>query len=205
MQHWNHIGIGTFGLLALGVSGAAAGVTAVGEFAGDAYETFEGIAAPGTYPGPLSILNGAATVQDILTGMVPITFVWNGPSGEVLPYNGNLFAGTIAGTTRFEFAEGVSSFGGYFNTVSFAQGGSAVFYDMQGAEIESMSFDLTPTNWTWLGWSSDVAIGRIELTGAAGDGFGFQFDDLTYTAVPSPAGLSVGLLALAGAAGRRRR
>lgn len=182
---------------------AAAGITAIDEFAGEAYETFEGIATPGTYPGPLAIFGGFATVDDSLAHVIPIAFNWTGPSGIVLPYGGNLMGGSVAGTTIFEFSESVSDFGGYFNTVSPVAGGSAVFYDDEGGIVTTLNFDITPIEWTWLGWHSDEGVKRIELTGNAGPGFGFQFDNLTYNAVPSPAG--VALLALGGASWSRRR
>ena len=190
-------------LLALG-AGARADVVATGEFAGQDYETFEAVGTPGGYPGAMPIFGGAATVADSLANTVVIAFNWFGPAGEVLPYGGNLMGGTPAGTTVFTFDEAVTDFGGYFNTVADVGGGSAVFRDEDGFAVATLSFDLTPTEWTWLGWHSDAGFTTVELTGNAGGGFGFQFDNLTYNSVPGPgAGAFVAIAGLCAA--RRRR
>ncbi len=192
------------GLVAAGLAGSAAGgVTAIGEFAGEAYETFENVASPGSIPGPAPIFGGAVTVNDSLANILVVAFNWWGPSGEVLPYNGNLMGGLPAGAAIFEFSTAVSRFGGFFNTVGPVGGGTAVFYDASGAQIGSLDFGGTPTEWAWLGWESDVGISRMEITGPV-QGFGFQFDDLTLNYVPTPgtvAALAAGVCVL----GRRRR
>jgi hypothetical protein len=192
------------GLVAAGLAGPALGdVAGVGEFAGEAYETFENVIFPGSVPGPAPIFDGAVTVNDSLANILVVAFNWFGPSGEVLPYNGNLMGGVPAGTAIFDFSTAVSRFGGYFNTVGPVGGGTAVFYDAEGVQIGSTSFGSTPTEWTWLGWESDVGIGRIEITGPV-QGFGFQFDDLTLNFVPTP-GTAAVLAAGACVLGRRRR
>lgn len=191
--------------LAAGVVGgsAAGGVTAIGEFAGEIYETFENVAFPGSLPGPAPIFGGAVTVNDSLANILVVAFNWIGPSGEVLPYNGNLMGGVPAGAAIFEFSTAVSRFGGYFNTVGPIGGGTAVFYDASGAQIGTTAFSSTPTEWFWLGWESDVGIARIEVLGGV-QGFGFQFDDLTLNYVPTPGVCGV-LGAGACLLGRRRR
>lgn len=184
---------------------ATGDVTAVGEFAGDLYETFENVAGPGGYPNPLGLFGGEVTLSDLLTNTVVIAQNWNGPSGTVLPYNGNLMGGTPGGPALFEFVTPVTHFGGYFNTVAPAGGGTAIFRDADGNELATLSFDTTPIEWAWVGWQSDVGIAQIELMGASGQGFGFQYDDLTIRQVPAPgpAGLiAAGLVALG--RGRRR-
>ncbi len=191
------------GTAAAMTTAALADVTAIGAFAGEAYETFEAIGSPAGYPGPLGIFGGNATLNDSLANTVVIAFNWMGPAGEIIPLNGNLMGGVPAGAAVFEFSTAVTDFGGYISTVAAVGGGTAVFWDAEGAQIGSMSFDATPADWTWIGWHSDTGISRIELTGNV-PGFGFQFDDLTLNYVPAPA--SAGLLALAaGALARRRR
>lgn len=183
---------------------ALAGVTATGPFNGQAYETFEGVASPGGYPGPLAIFGGAATLDDSLSHTVVIAFNWFGPSGEVLPYAGNLMGGIPAGTAIFNFANPIMAFGGYMNTVGLVGGGTAVFRDADGSIIDTVAFDGSPVTWTWAGWTSDVAFSTVELTGANGPGFGFQFDNLTYSAVPAPGAVALLGLGALGATRRRR-
>jgi hypothetical protein len=189
--------------VAAAIGPACAGISAVGEFAGELYETFEGIATPGGQPGPMPIFGGAGTLNDSLANTVIIAFNWNGPSGTVLPYNGNLMGGLPAGVAVFEFDTAVTDFGGYINTVGPVGGGSASFWDEAGNLIDTVSFAGGPVEWTWIGWTSDVGISRIELSGPV-PGFGFQLDDLTINQVPAPGGAAVvGVGALI--AGRRRR
>ncbi len=190
-------------VLALASGSALADVTAVGPFNGDAYETFEGIDLPGGYPGPLGIFNGAATLDDSLAHTVVIAFSWWGPAGELFPYAGNLMGGVPAGTAIFQFADPIMRFGGYFNTVGLVGGGTAVFRDASGAVVDTVAFDAGPIDWTWAGWMSDTAFTTIELTGNNGPGFGFQFDNLTYSTIPAPASLV--LLGAAASCVRRRR
>lgn len=191
-------------LAAAAASSVQAGVTAIGEFAGEAYETFENVAPPGTYPSPFAIFNGNVTVHDTLAQIFPITFVFNGPSGEVLPFDGNLMGATVAGTSVFQFSTAVTRFGGWINTVSPVGGGTAVFRDSNGTVIDTLSFSNTPIEWTWVGWESDIAISTIEMTGTAGPGFGFQFDNLTLNYVPAPGAATLLGLGALGAIRRRR-
>lgn len=185
------------------VVSAQADVTAIGEFSGEAFETFENVAPPGTYPAPFAIFEGNVTVDDSLAHIFPITFIWSGPSGEVLPFDGNLFGGTVAGTAIFEFGTAVTHFGGWINTVSPVGGGTVVFKDASGAVIDTVTLTNNPVEWTWFGWQSDVAISTIEMTGTAGPGFGFLFDNLTLNYVPAPT--TLGLLGLGAAGALRRR
>lgn len=183
---------------------ALASVTSTDEFVGEIYETFESVAFPGGYPGPMTLFGGAGTLTDLLSNTVVIAQNWTGPSGVVLPFNGNLMGGTPTSPVAFEFETAVTHFGGYFNTVAPEGGGTATFWDADGNEMGSLSFSVTPIEWTWVGWQSDVGIARIELMGASGPGWGFQYDDLAIRLVPAP---GTGVLAAMGllAAGRRRR
>ncbi|MCC5823478.1 MAG: hypothetical protein LAT64_05720 [Phycisphaerales bacterium] len=188
---------------ALGAN-ALANVTSTDEFVGEIYETFESVASPGGYPGTMTLFGGAGTLTDLLSNTVVIAQNWTGPSGVVLPFNGNLMGGTPTSPAAFEFTTPVTHFGGYINTVAPTGGGTATFWDADGNELASLSFSTTPIEWSWVGWESDVGIARIELMGSSGQGWGFQYDDLAIRLVPAP---GTGVLAAMGllAAGRRRR
>ncbi len=158
---------------------AAADVTPIGAFTGDATETFEAVAPPGGYSGPMSIFEGAATMRDTLANTCVIAFSWQGAGpDQLLPFNGNLMGGTVAGSTLFTFDPPVSSFGGYMSTVFAAPGGSAIFRDASGNEIATLDYPVVPFAWTWIGWTSTTPLGSVELIGAGVPGFGGQFDDL---------------------------
>ena len=116
-----------------GAGVAMADITPVGEFMGDMTEGFENVLPPGGYAGPIDIFEGNVSMDDTLAHFVVISFIWSGPGGEVLPYNGNLFGGTVAGSTLFTFDTPVSDFGGYFTTVGAVPGGSVVFRDAPAA------------------------------------------------------------------------
>lgn len=165
----------------LGLSAASADVTAIGEFTGDMFEGFEGIAPPGSYS-PVPLFNGQATMIDTLANMAVITFVWSGPGGQVEAYNGNLFGGTPAGSTLFTFTPPVVEFGGYITTVSDIPNGTVVFRDADGAELASLPYTAAPTAWAWQGWRSDTPIATMEFISAGPFGNRpVQYDDLQIT------------------------
>lgn len=191
-------------LAACGVSFASADVIPIGEFSGDAFETFEGIASPGSYS-PVPLFNGTGAMTDSLANIGVITFVWSGPGGAVEAYNGNLFGGTPAGSTLFTFSTPIRQFGGYMTTVSDIADGSITFRDVNGDEIDTLPLTATPVVWGFQGWESDTPIASIEVIGNGPFGNRpMQYDDLRITLVPEPAALgllAVGALALLG---RRR-
>jgi hypothetical protein len=189
----------------LGVATTAlAAVTPIAEFNGTHSEGFEAISPPGGYPGPMPLFGGLATMTDTLANFHVITFIWSGGGGEVLPYNGNLMGGCVAGSALFNFSTPVTQFGGYMTTVGVQGGGTVVFRDVNGDEIDTLSLNVTPTLWTWNGWSSTTPIGSIEVIGANIPAVSTQFDDLQVSFVPAPSACALAGMA-ACAMGRRRR
>ncbi len=181
---------------------AVADVVPIPEFTGSLSEGFENIYPPGGYPGPIPIFGGAATMDDTLAHTVVIAYVWQGPAGQVFPYDGNLFGGTVAGSTMFTFPTPVQEFGGFLNSIGPVPGGNVVFRDALGGEIATLPVTITPGQWAWQGWRSDVPIGSIEVIGAGVPGFSTLYDDLQAN-VPEPATLTL-VLAAAGWLLRRR-
>ena len=186
------------------VSMASASVVPVGEFTGQMFEGFENVLPPGGYPGPISLFNGNVTMDDTLAHTCVISYVWQGPGGVVYPYDGNLFGGTVAGSTLFGFPTPVTDFGGFFTTVGASSGGTVVFRDAHGGLLDTLPLNVDPIVWAWQGWHSDVPIGSIEVVGANIPMASTQYDDLVLNQVPEPA--AFGLLALGAAfiLGRRR-
>ncbi|MBK7406023.1 MAG: hypothetical protein IPJ41_15770 [Phycisphaerales bacterium] len=167
-------------------------------------ETFENVLPPGGYPGPIDIFGGEASMDDTLAHTVVIAFTWSGPGGDVLPYDGNLFGGTVAGSTIFTFDNPIADFGGFFTTVGSQPGGSVVFRDAAGGLIDTVNATIEPTVWGWQGWHSTTPISSVEVIGANVPGVSVQYDDLQINAVPAPGALTLGACAL-GLVSRRRR
>jgi hypothetical protein len=190
------------------VGSACAGVTAIGEFTGTLSEGFENVAPPGGQPTPLVVLNGMATMDDQLAHFNVIAFSWQGPSGSFGPYNGNLFEGSVAGSTLVTFNTPMSQFGGFFTTSGTLSNGQAIFRDAGGAIIDTVPMSITPVEWNWQGWSSTTPFTSVELVSANSPGIGMQADDLQVTVAPEPASIALvglGAVALARRARHARR
>lgn len=177
------------------VAGSAfAGVTPIGEFTGSLSEGFENVAPPAGYPTPLTVFGGAATMDDQLAHFNVIAFSWQGPAGSFGPFNGNLFEGSVAGSTLITFSSPMSQFGGFFTTSGTLPNGQAIFRDAGGNVIETVAMSITPIEWAWQGWTSTTPFTSIELISANSPGIGMQADDLQVTFAPEPA--SIGLAGL---------
>lgn len=186
------------------VSSAGAQVTGIGPFVGDAYEGFEGIAPPGSVPGPVPIFGGSATMTDAFAGNVIITtnlisFLTN---EEIFPWNGNLMGMAVTGFATFVFDTPATAFGGYIGTVDVLSGGTISFYDESDALIQTLSMALPVNDWQWWGWSSDTPFRRVSIAANVNPGTPVVFDDMQVSFVPAPASAS---LLLAGALIARRR
>lgn len=189
-------------VLAAAATSAAADVTAVPEFIGERSEFFE-TGNPGTFPGPMPIFQGTATMDDSLAHIAVVAFNWFGPAGTILPQRGALFGGTVAGATLFQFSSPQRMFGAYFNTVGTLPGGTINFRDASGAVVGTAQLGVQPVTWIWQGWRSDAPFTSIEVIGAGVPGISMQYDSMQVSSIPAPA--SLGLLGLTTLAGRRRR
>jgi hypothetical protein len=182
---------------------ASAAITPISPFTGDKAEGFEAIYSPGAYPGPIPIFGGDATMDDTLSHTIVISYVWTGGGGQVLPYNGNLFSGGVAGPELITFNKGAYQFGGYFTSCGPLADGTITFYDDEGASLGSMAMDYDPTVWVWQGWESDIPFYSVEITSANVPNVSTQMDDLQVSFVPEPATFSLLVLG-AGLLARRR-
>ncbi|MFG0252116.1 MAG: hypothetical protein ACF8NJ_04500 [Phycisphaerales bacterium JB038] len=184
---------------------AAAAVTPIGQFAGDYFENFEDIDAPGGYPGPFDIFQGEATLNDTLANNVVLATVVSSSDTDwenFYPYDGFLMGLVPTGWCEFVFDTPVTQFGGFFGSAAIMSDGFISFYDEAGALLDTQAFNVTALQWDWQGWESDVAIGRIEIHGHSTPGKPLVFDNMALIQVPAPGSLA---LLLAGAALRRRQ
>lgn len=197
--------LGTLAIATL-AGAASASVTTIDPFVGDAWEPYENIGAPGGTPGPARIFDDGATTYDQNANFLMIatnlfSFL---TETQIFPYNGNLMGGYVTGQAVIEFDAPVTEFGGYFGTADILTDSTISLYDTEGSLIstEAMNFELG--EWNWHGWSSDVAISRVEIHGSTTPGLPIVMDDLQVTyAVPTPA--TGALLGLAGVVAVRRR
>jgi hypothetical protein len=160
---------------------AHADVTPIGPFTGSPFENFEDLAPPGGYPGPYTILGGAARINDSLANtFVVATSVASAETNweNFFPYNGFLMGLIPTGWTVFEFDPPVARFGGYFGSAAIPPGGTITFKDSGGAVIGSLPITIPSMAWQWRGWQSDVAIARIEILADPTPGRPLVYDDL---------------------------
>jgi hypothetical protein len=130
------------------------------------------------------------------TGTGDIALLTNGFFGAITD---NLGANTFVDTTNIEFQNGVTAGVGFIVTDLLNLGGSDItVYDTSNNVIGTTT---SAAGRAYVGVYSDVAIGYINVA-AFNDG-GEMLDDISMYNIPGPA--SLGLLALAGLARRRRR
>lgn len=187
-------------------SAATADVTSIGEFTGEHSETFENIGSPGGLPGPATIFGGAGTANDPLANTLILATVVSSSDTDFepfFPYNGFLMGLVPTGQVVFEFETPVTQFGGFFGSAAFHSGGSILFRDEAGGEIDSFDFNVTAMEWGWQGWQSDTPIASIEIDASANPGAPLVFDELQITPIPAPG--AIALLMLGAAVQRRRR
>lgn len=181
-----------------------AAVLSIAEFVGDASETFENIAPPGSWPG--DIFEGAGLMRDRLAGDPVITFNLSDFDNNLPAYDGTFMGLTPTGWTNFEFDTPVSRFGGYFGHLTVADPlGSISFYDDEGGLIETQSLDVVYNEWNWFGWESDEPIKRIEINTGPNPGMVGVYDNLQIAYASTPAPGAFALLGLGGLVSRRRR
>jgi hypothetical protein len=187
------------------VAGTAhAAISTIGEFTGDATETFENIGPPQPYPGGMSIFGGDAVFNDTFTNAPWITPNLTDFSNELFAYDGAFMGLAPTGVVTFQFDTPILQFGGFFGHLSQGvSGGSISFLDDEGATIETLPFDLGYNQWSWFGWESDTPISGIAMSTGANPGFTTVYDNLQISHVPAPGALA--LLAIGGCMCRRRR
>jgi len=183
---------------------AGAQISNIGPFTGDHTETWETLAPPGNFQGPLDIFGGFGTSFDSLANntIIAINLFSFGTNEEIFAHNGNFMAGSVTSWYTFEFDSPVRDFGSFIGTVDNIDGGSVSFFDSSDALIASVPLSIPLNDWQWFGWHSDIPFTRVEVKGNTNPGLPIVFDD-TQVRVPAPG--SVALLAMSGLAVTRRR
>lgn len=181
---------------------ASASVVEIGEFVGDVFENFEGIAAPGPIAGGMPIFGGTATFDDFYSDPW-ITTVLSSPDINIFAYDGNYMGLAPTGWTRWTFETPVYKFGGYFATTFQGADGRVRFLDDQGNEIDTLAFSTEAGQWSWHGWQSTVGIAVIEIQSDVNPGLITVFDNMQASMVPAPGAMT--LLVLGFGFTRRRR
>jgi len=186
-------------------SHAAAGITTIDPFFGDAFETFELIGPPGSVFGDVPIFNGKATITDELANQVIAAANLTSflTDETIFAYNGNFMGGFPTGWAVINFNQGATDFGGYFGTADILSGGNISFFDENNQLIETLSLDIPLNEWTWYGYSSDEAFHSVVIHGGSNPSSPIVLDDLQVNFVPAPGALA--LLGIAGITSTRRR
>jgi hypothetical protein len=159
-----------------------ADVTPIGPFTGEQFENFESLQPPGGYPGPFTILGGHATINDQLANTFVFATVVSSASTNwvnFFPYDGFLMGLVPTGWTVITFDPPVKRFGGYIGSSGAQSGGTITFKDAANNVLSSDPFTITPLQWGWYGWQSDVPIARIELLSSSNPGNTIVYDNLT--------------------------
>lgn len=182
---------------------ATADITSIGQFTGDASETFENIGPPQSYPGGMDVFNDQATFNDSLTDAPWISTVLNGPEGSIFPFDGNFMGLSTTGWAELTFDTPVVQIGGFLGSTNVNAGGEVTFFDEQGSEIETVSLEGPTTDWSWYGWQSDTPIASMTVNANANPGNPLAFDNWQATFIPAPGALA--LLGLGALVPRRRR
>lgn len=122
------------------------------------------------------------------------------PSGIGTMSGSNALAAGIPsnGTLTFMFTQGASA-AGFFALDGPTNEVTASFFDTQGQLITTLTADAVVD---YLGITSDDPIGFITVTTTASDDY--YVEDLSFTALPAPAGALIAPLALTVASRRRR-
>jgi hypothetical protein len=190
------------GMVCAATSAVGAQVTPIGEFVGDATETFENIGPPGTFSG--AIFGGDALMQDVLAGNPVITFNLSDGVNNLFAYDGTFMGLSPTGWTSFTFDTPVVKFGGFFAHLTSSNPTSSIsFFDETGGLIEAQTLSVVYNEWNWFGWESDTPIGSIVINIAETPGATGVYDNLQITYVPAPGALA--LLAVGACVSRRRR
>jgi hypothetical protein len=161
---------------------ASADVTPIGPFTGEQFENFEALQPPGGYPGPFTILNGHATIDDQLAHTFVFATVVSSASTNwvnFFPYDGFLMGLVPTGWTIITFDPPVTRFGGYIGSSGTQSGGTITFKDSANNVLAANPFTIDPLQWGWYGWQSDVPIARIELLSSNTPGNTIVYDNLT--------------------------
>ncbi|MHC5113806.1 MAG: hypothetical protein ACYTGP_05200 [Planctomycetota bacterium] len=189
---------------------AHAAITTIDPFQGELSEDFE--MAQGGFHDSLPILFGDPT-DGGPNGFLSPAFITSFSSfmgSTVVPYTGSLFS-HMTGPIEFTFSNPVYEFGAWFATNGGADGGTVEFFDTEGMQLGTLDLDVTfapgVAPYTWNGWASDTALGRVRIsTNGVSSGF-IGVDDVqaSFTPLPAPASLLVLVIGLAAPASRRRR
>lgn len=168
---------------------ASAQIEEIGPFEGDMFDGFETYGQ--LFEEEIDFFEGEVTVGTTFDG--PGVFVLRSSrlnDVTVFPHSGGWLMG-IGAPGIWEFHTPVQQFGGYFATNSEGADATVEFFDAEGNLIDTLiaEIDAEKPNWTWNGWSSDIPIARMEITGNGTNRGFIDFDDMwiTFPAGPPPA------------------
>jgi len=154
----------------------------------------------------LPVFGGLGTLQNLTPGgAIKVEFSSLFDGVQIVPLSG-MMAGQL-GIGQWTFSQPITRFGGWFANNSGQNDATVTFYDaqnqLQGQMIATIPF---APGWTWNGWSSDVPITRIVVTGnGVLNGF-LWYENMQVDTVPGPPAVAaLALVALMRMSKKRRR
>ncbi len=190
-------------------TGAAfADIVEIGEFVGTHSEEYDDI--PGVSFQELPVMDGLATLFNLTDGgaiKIEPNSTFN--SDTVLPKSNPKMMGQL-GILKWEFSQGVTQFGSFFENNSGTDDAVIEFFDKNDVLMGTFDVNVSTSaqQWTWNGWESDTPFTSIIVTGNS-DAFlnGFIWYDntqATIAAVPEPAGVLILVVVSMFAFGKRQ-
>jgi hypothetical protein len=143
----------------------SADVTTLGPFAGTVVDTFDQHSSNMAVQS-LTVFGGLGAIENLTDGgAIKVEFASSFNGDLVVPIS-DMMMGQL-GIAQWVFDEPVCRFGGWFENNSGADDATVAFYDADDSLIGEMiaAIPAAAQQWTWNGWTSDVPISRIVVTG----------------------------------------
>lgn len=201
----------TAAFVATAVSAAAPGaVVPTDAFNATAYESFDTLESSRSQP--MSIFDGAATVDADSGSLIHTTSWMFYGRGHTMPNSGSHFIGAPSAPITYEFSKPIFGFAGFFSTNSDIPGGTIEFFDAMGALIDSAPLDVPAddneggtTRWAFNTFTSSAPVSSVRVLGNYSGGGFVMHDDIRISTQPIPSPGATAALVLAGSVIIRRR
>jgi len=196
----------------IAVSGcvANADIAQVGEFSSLQFEGFNDIHA--TFDrNPIPVFDGMGEVFNNGGSWLHTTGSWGlyskGWHGSTRAFEGSRMLGNTRGAIEYRFNEDQKSFGGMFATIANTPDATIKFFNGDALVGTDILHAAVGGQWSWNGWSSDLAFNRVSIQANSGRNGGFLMHDairVLGTQVPTPGTAALFAMGLAVAVRRRR-
>lgn len=179
-------------LLIASVGAARAQVQPVGPFEGERFEGFESFGI--LFENEIDFFEGDVTVGSTFPGPAVFVLSQSNLGGVIVtPHTGNRLMG-VGAAAIWDFHMPIERFGAYFATNNGFADATIDFFDTDLNLVATLEATVpgNDQSWAWNGWTFDVPIARIKVTGHNPSGGFIDYDDVTLTfGSPQPPGAAV--------------